>query len=202
MITSIDQLDENKKYSYADYLTWHNEEYWEILRGKVVKRGQTTTNHQILVGQLGFRLYDICKQKGYDLFFAPIDVCLFDIKSSFSDEFIFTVVQPDVCVICDLSKMEERGCFGAPDFIIEVKTKETSKKDLNDKFLIYQDYGVKEYWIISELDELIFVFDLDNNNKYQLRKIYAGDDTVINSKMIKEYSFVLKDLFSRKMVFN
>ena len=87
-------------------------------------------------------------------------------------------MQPDLYVVCDLSKMDDKGCLGAPDFIIEIVSPGSSKRDINDKFEIYQEHGVREYWIVNPNDKNIIVFVLDEKGKYQLKGMYAGDDKI------------------------
>ena len=70
------------------------------------------------------------------------------------------MVQPDICVICDPEKIEEKGCLGAPDWIIEILSKHTSTKDLTKKFEVYEECGVKEYWVVHPLDETVLVYIL------------------------------------------
>ncbi len=94
-----------------------------------------------------------------------------------NDNEITTVVQPDLCIICDPSIRDERGCNGAPDLIIEILSPSTSKKDVKNKFEIYEESGVKEYWIVDPIEELVDVFVL-KDNKYQLVKKYVNDDKV------------------------
>ena len=94
------------------------------------------------------------------------------------DEDIFTVIQPDICVICDLNKLERRGCTGAPDLIVEILSPHTSKKDLRDKFSLYEESKVPEYWVIYPEEEILEVFKLDQNEQYQYVKAYVKDDEV------------------------
>jgi Uma2 family endonuclease len=198
MITSIDQLDVNKKYSYADYLTWKFDEYVELLRGKVSRMAAPTKAHQRTVGRMN-TLWDVyLGNNPCQVFVAPFDVRLLDHKKSTKDKDVFTVVQPDVCVVCEESKLDDKGCIGAPDLVVEVLSPGTQKKDIEDKFELYEFNGVKEYWIVSNGDETIVVFDLDENVRFQFRKMYAGDETIIHSKVIQGFSFNLDRLFSAK----
>ena len=71
---------------------------------------------------------------------------------------IDTVVQPDICVVCDLSKLDDQGCNGAPDWILEILSPATSKKDLTEKFDIYQNAGVQEYWVVYPFEKIISAF--------------------------------------------
>ncbi|MCF8232516.1 MAG: Uma2 family endonuclease, partial [Bacteroidales bacterium] len=86
--------------------------------------------------------------------------------------------QPDIYVVCDLSKLDDRGCLGAPDLIIEIVSPDRVQRDVKEKFELYQDHGVKEYWIVNPNDENINVFVLDNQGKYQFKGMYAGDDKI------------------------
>lgn len=195
MITSIDQLDENKTYSYADYLTWKFEGYVELLRGKLSRMAAPNRLHQRLGLKLGYLLEGHLNDKRCEVNIAPFDVRLLDQKKSKADKDVFTVVQPDLCVVCDLSKLDTKGCVGAPDLIIEILSKGTQKKDIVDKFELYEFNEVKEYWIIAPQDETITVFDLIEEKGFQLRKIYTGDE-IIFSKCIEEFKFELPNLFN------
>ena len=175
MITSLDQLDLNKTYTYADYLKWQIDEYVELIRGKIVRMSPApSTTHQTVSGNLHGELYNYLKGKPCKVFAAPFDVRLNRIQN---DTQVTTVVQPDICVICDLSKIDERGCHGAPEFIIEILSPATSRKDVRDKFELYEEAGVLEYWIIEPLDKMVDVFVL-KDGKYALIRKYVSDDLV------------------------
>jgi Uma2 family endonuclease len=81
-------------------------------------------------------------------------------------------------VVCNLLKLDDRGCIGAPDLIIEIISPTNSQRDTKDKFEIYQSHGVREYWIVSPNDELVNVFVLDDSGKFQFKGLYAGDDKI------------------------
>lgn len=198
MITSIDQLDVNKKYSYADYLTWKFDEYVELLRGKLSRMAAPTSNHQRLAGRMNTLWDNFLENSPCKVFIAPFDVRLLDHKKSTADKDIYTVVQPDVCVICDKLKIDSKGCVGSPDLIVEILSPSTKKKDIEDKFELYEYNGVKEYWIVSVEDETILIFDLDDTGNYQFRKIYGDTESDIHSKIIEGFSFKLERLFSAK----
>ena len=198
MITSIDQLDVNKKYSYADYLTWKFDGYVELLRGKLFRMAAPTSNHQRLAGRMNTLWDNFLENSPCKVFIAPFDVRLLDHKKSTADKDIFTVVQPDVCVVCDKLKIDNKGCVGSPDLIVEILSPSTKKKDIEDKFELYEYNGVKEYWIVSVEDETILVFDLDDTGNYQFRKIYGDTESDIHSKTIEGFSFKLERLFSAK----
>ena len=143
-ITSISQLDPNGTYTYADYLTWQFTELVELLRGKIMRRMSAPTDrHQALVGSLFLEIGSHLRRSPCQVRVAPYDVRL-PKRGSTADEAIYTVVQPDVCVICDPSKIEPRGCLGAPDLIIEVASPRTAARDWKDKFDLYEEAGVGE----------------------------------------------------------
>jgi Uma2 family endonuclease len=116
------------------------------------------------------------KRKGKcEVHHAPFDV-RFPRNGETADEKIYTVVQPDVCVICDPSKLDDRGCIGAPDLIVEVQSVSTAKRDLNEKFNLYELSGVKEYWVVFPKDQAVTVFCLQEDGRYDQGTIYDKDN--------------------------
>ena len=197
MITDIGQLDINATYSYSDYLTWKFEGYVELLRGKISKMAAPSRNHQRIGGRI-FSILDMYLEKSRcQAFVAPFDVRLLDQKKiENNNRNIYSVVQPDVCVICDEKKLDDKGCEGSPDLIVEILSPSTKKKDLEDKYELYEFNGVQEYWIVSVNDETITVFDLNEQGKYQLRKIYADDESIITSKTVEGFTVKMERIFS------
>jgi len=176
-VDDINSLDLNGTYSYADYLLWRFQERVELIKGKIFKMSPAPrSTHQIVSGELYLQFANFLKGNKCSVFYAPFDVRLPRNREK-QETKLYNVVQPDLCVICDLSKIDERGCIGAPDLIIEILSPSSSKKDTQNKFELYQSSGVKEYWIVSTNDKLVMVFDLING-KYLLRKNYAGNDLV------------------------
>jgi len=171
-------LDLNKKYTYADYLTWLDDKRRELYNGFIrMMTPAPALRHQDVLGNLYLDFGNFLrKKKNCKVFPAPFDVRL-PVKGNKNKE-ITTVLQPDLTIICDPNKLDSKGCIGAPDMVIEISSPSTAKKDVEEKFLIYQKAGVKEYWIVHPNDQTVFVFLLDGNNKYQLKKMYAGDSKV------------------------
>jgi len=163
----------NQQYSYADYLTWTDDTMREIIDGVVysfsapiLKHARATRNF------LAKALSYITRRKGKcEIFTAPFDVRL-PVNGETDDDKIFNVVQPDICVICDPSKLEERGCIGAPDLVVEVISPSTGKRDMNEKFSLYENAGVGEYWIVFPNDGAVTVFLLQKNGKYNKGTTY------------------------------
>ena len=172
MITDINQLDLNKKYTYADYLTWQFDEMVELIRGRVFRMSPAPSRyHQEISSQLHIIIGSYLRKKSCKVYHAPFDVRLpLPVKKQTSNK-IDTVVQPDICVVCDLTKLDTQGCNGAPDWIIEILSPATSKKDLTEKFDIYQHAGVQEYWVVYPFEKTVSVFQLDSTGAYQLARI-------------------------------
>jgi Uma2 family endonuclease len=172
-------LDFNKRYTYADYLTWMDDVRRELFDGFIkLMTPAPSRKHQGISFNLSglFRNYLI--RKPCKAYYAPSDVRLPKPKSKKSDKDIYTVVQPDLYLVCDMSKLDDRGCLGAPDLIIEIISPKNSQRDTKDKFEIYQSSGVREYWIVHPNDETVNVFVLDASGKYQFMGLYAGDDKI------------------------
>ncbi len=166
IITDINQLDLSKKYTFDDYLTWRFKERVELIMGRIFRMTPASSaSHQGISVILSSELYGYLKGTPYRVYHAPFDVRL-PASGKSSDEEAETVVQPDICVICDLSKIDEKGCNGAPDLIIEIVSKSSIRKDLHEKYAIYEQAGVKEYWIVYPMEKSLTVFYLDDTGKY------------------------------------
>ena len=177
-ITSLSQLDFNGHYTYSEYLKWKFDEYVELIRGKVFPMSAPVSRHQRLVGNLHIEIGVFLKGKQCQTFISPFDVRLptYDEHGGLADD-TDTVVQPDLCVICDLNKIDRRGCNGAPDMMIEVLSPSTAKKDLNEKFNLYEEAGVKEYWVVFPDAQAINVYALQDG-KFELVDEYEEDAKV------------------------
>jgi len=158
-----------KRYSYADYLTWTDDVMREIIDGVVYAFSAPVRKHAgVVITFLKRALAYIDKRKGKGkckIYTAPFDV-RFPKDGETADNKIFDVVQPDIIVVCDPSKLDDKGCIGAPDLIVEAISPSTSKRDLNLKFSLYEKHGVKEYWVVYPNDEAVTVFLLQENGKY------------------------------------
>ncbi len=171
-INNINQLDFNKVYTYADYLLWKFEERVELLKGRIFKMSPAPNrNHQKISMNLVLELGTLFKNKSCELYSAPFDVRLSTTNKK--DEEIITVVQPDLCVVCDKSKLDERGCLGSPDLVVEILSPGNSKKEMKNKYELYEESGVKEYWIVNPLEEMIAIYTLRDG-------IYIGLKPVVD----------------------
>ena len=176
MVTTLEALDLNKKYSYADYLKWQLDEYVELLRGKIWRMSPSpSVAHQKISARLSGIFYQLFESHKCEYFHAPTDVRLFPKPS---DKEVNTVVQPDLFVLCDLSKLDEKGCQGAPDLIVEILSPSTSRKDAKDKFELYEEAGVREYWMVHPTEKYIHVFTLVEG-KFLRHQAYGDTDQLI-----------------------
>ncbi|TAN68106.1 MAG: Uma2 family endonuclease [Methylobacter sp.] len=180
-ITQLSQLDLNQTYSYADYLTWQFDEAVELIRGKIMLMSPApNVNHQRISMKFSYSLFKFFKDKECQVFAAPFDVRLYNRKQSvLANQDIYTVVQPDLCVICDPGKLDSRGCNGAPDWVIEILSKGNSKREMDVKYALYAESGVTEYWLVYPYEQAIYQFVLDDNNVYQLNKMYANNGIAV-----------------------
>lgn len=182
-ITSLDQLDSNKIYSYADYLTWKLKERVELLHGKIYAMSPAPASvHQRISSRLGFEVQLYLQNSGCEVFYAPFDVRLESVKP---DDKNLTVVQPDICVICDPKKIDKRGCIGAPDLVIEILSPGNTDKEMKFKFELYESAGVLEYWIVNPTEKVVFIYKL-------VKGIYVGHRPLIASDILQ--SSVLEGL--------
>ncbi len=174
-ITDISQLDLSKKYTYEDYLNWWFEERVELIKGFIYKMSPAPSNkHQVISSNLHRDISYFLKKKKCKVYHAPFDVRLQSKKDNKENT---TIVQPDICVICNPEIIDEKGCNGPPDTIIEILSPSSSKHDVKTKFALYQESGVKEYWIIDTIYKIVDVFVLQNG-KYNLVKKYVEDEKI------------------------
>ena len=188
-------LDLNKRYTYADYLTWLDDVRRELIEGFIKFLPAPRSVHAKVGYNISWHLGAIIKKhKGKcEVYPAPFDVRL-PKNGETADDKIYTVVQPDISVICDLSKIDRRGCCGAPDMIVEVLSPSTTKRDMNEKFILYENSGVKEYWVVHPKDRCINVFLLQENGKYNDGALYDWEGKV-PVHIFDDYHIDLEDIF-------
>jgi Uma2 family endonuclease len=181
------------KYSYADYLSWQMDEMVEIIKGKVFKSAAAAPRriHQKVSLIISNKIFNFLENKSCEVYTAPFDVRL-PIKSK-KNEDIFTVVQPDICVVCDQSKLDEAGCIGAPDLIIEILSPGSNRKELKYKYEVYEESGVKEYWVIHPNEQTLLVYTL-SSRKYVPSRLFSPGD-IVNSACIEGFSLDLEEVF-------
>ncbi len=182
-------------YTYKDYLTWADGKLRELYNGMVMTLSAPSSRHALVTSTILSNIsWFIKKRKGKcKVVHAPFDV-RFPKEGQTADDQITTVFQPDICVICDLSKIDERGCLGAPDLIVEVQSPSTAKFDMDQKFHVYESSGVKEYWVAFPKEKAITVFILQENGRYDDGTAYEYD-VKIPVHIFQGLEIDLKDLF-------
>lgn len=179
-------------YTYADYLKWNIEERLELIKGKVFRMSPApNTVHQILSRDLFGSIYKFLDDKSCQVFTAPFDVRL--PHKSKKDTDVITVVQPDICVVCDLAKLDKRGCIGAPDIVVEILSPSNNKKELRNKYEVYEAAGIREYWIVSPQNHSFLVYTLKAGRYSPSRLMAEGD--VVTSSVLEGFSLDLEELF-------
>lgn len=164
-----------QKYSYTDYLTWNQNERWELLDGVPYMQAAPSRIHQEISMELSTQFHTYLKGKTCRVFAAPFCVRL-DVEKNDND--VKNVVEPDITIVCDSSKLDERGCKGSPNMIIEILSIASGKNDKLIKFNKYEKAGVKEYWIVEPDQKLISVFILQANGSYGRPEIYSEEDKI------------------------
>lgn len=188
-ITSLSQLDLNGSYSYGDYLKWKFQERVEIIKGKIMAISPAPNRlHQRISMKLTKAFLDVFDSHQCELYVAP-----FDVRFPDSNGKIKTVVQPDLCVICDPNKLDEKGCIGAPDLIVEILSPGNSKREMKDKYELYQEQGVSEYWIVRPEEQHIQIYVLENGRYIGVQPVVEGD--VVTSIKFPALSFDTAGLY-------
>ncbi len=167
----------DKRFTYGDYLSWHDDERWELIRGEAFNMTPAPSRqHQSISGQLFLQFAIFLSDKPCKVYSAPFDVRLADADEP--EEEIRTVVQPDLLVVCDPAKLDDRGCKGAPDLIVEVLSPATARKDLKEKLTLYEKAGVREYWLADPAAKTVMVFKHGAERRYGRPEVYTDEDRV------------------------
>lgn len=190
---NFSDLDLDKTYSYADYLKWKFEERLELIKGHIFKMSPAPRRiHQKASAIVFYNLYDFLKNKQCDVYSAPFDVRL--PRKSKDDEEIITVLQPDICVVCDPAKLDDRGCIGAPDIVVEILSPGNNRKELQNKYEVYEESGVQEYWIIHPDENTFMKYSLNAEGLYQPSRLLTFGD-VVTTPVLPGFEMPLDDVF-------
>lgn len=193
-VFALADIDLSLTYSYAHYLNWLFDDRVELIKGKVVKMSPAPSPlHQEVSGSIFFSLYHYLRNKACKVYYAPFDVRF--PKGSLADKDIYTVLQPDICIICDTSKIDGRGCIGAPDIVIEILSPGNNKTELIHKYEIYEEFGVKEYWVVSPGDKTLLKYTLNKEWKFQSSKLFTLNEKVY-SEVLQGFELDLDEVFA------
>ena len=179
---------EDARYTYADYCMLDDGKRYEIIDGELHAMSPAPSwRHQEISSNLHGQLHVFLKNKKCKVFAAPFDVRLS------ADEKDDTVVQPDLVVICDHSKLSGTGCIGAPDLVIEILSPSTLRLDRADKLLLYQRTGVQEYWIADPEAKTVHAHILEGGRYFV--SCYANPDSAPVS-VLKGCTINLSEVFA------
>lgn len=192
-ISDVSQLDPNGYYTYEDYLTWTFSERVELYLGKLYLMSPgPNRRHQTISGHIYARMYFYFGQGDCELFSAPFDVRLpLSLEPGRND----TVIQPDLCVVCDKSKLDKQGCNGAPDLVIEILSGSNSPREMREKYTLYESSGVREYWLIQPETESVLVYTLNEEHIYIGHQPRTAADS-ISSIIFPELTIDLGEVFA------
>lgn len=195
-IVSLDQLDlANGLYSYADYLTWKFEQTVEIIKGKILPMAAPSRKHQETSWQLTLIIGNHFARHSCRAYAAPFDVRLYDKRrSAKANKDVFSVVQPDLCIVCDMQKLDDKGCLGAPDLVVEILSPGNSAKEMKTKKLLYEESAIREYWIFDPEHEIAFQFYLNEMGVYSPATIYVNDD-ILDCVIFPDLKITMKEVF-------
>ena len=190
-------LAPKERFTYRQYKTWPDSERWELIEGHAWAMSPAPTMwHQRFSRKLFTCLVNFLQGKPCEAFAAPFDVLL--PEGDEADDEVDTVVQPDIVVYCDTSKLTREGACGAPDLVIEILSPSTSKKDLNEKYRLYEKHGVREYWVVDPSAWSVAVYRLEAGGSYDSGELRdrLGDVSPIASRVLEGFSVDPEKLFA------
>lgn len=187
----------DERWTYADYSRWPEDERWELIEGQAWSMSPAPLlRHQRIARKLFTRLANLLEGKTCEVFIAPFDILL--PSGDEDDEDVETVVQPDIAVYCDRSRLTERGGRGAPDLVIEILSPSTAKRDLNDKFRLYEKHGVREYWVVDPGNKSIQLWSIKADGRYDDGELSEslGERGSIESRVLEGFAVEPGELFA------
>ena len=166
---------EKTGYTFADCLGWDEKERAEIIGGEGLMMAPPSRIHQKISGEIFRQLANFLEGKRCEVYSAPFGVRLFE-KDGDRPEDVDTVVEPDITVVCDTSRLDQHGCKGAPELVMEILSPSSRRHDMLVKLNLYQRAGVREYWIVNPDDKDVQVFLLDGSGLFRVHGFYGRED--------------------------
>ena len=181
-------------YTYRMYCEMLDDENrYEIIDGVPYMMAAPSRRHQDVLREIFLRLGIFLQGKKCTVYMSPFDVRL-AIYGEIDDETI-NIVQPDIMVFCDRSKLDDKGAIAAPDIAIEILSPATAKNDRYRKFILYEKAGVKEYWIVDMIYEAVEIF-FNDNGKFRLHELLQNGD-IITSSVLEGLEIKVPDIFTQ-----
>ena len=169
---------ERERYGWAEYLRWPEDERYELVEGVPYSMSPAPgRRHQEISGEMFHQMYSALRGGPCRVFHAPFVVKL----SADEADDAPTVLQPDITITCDRSKLTDQGVSGAPDLVVEIVSSDSGLADRRRKFDLYQAYGVSEYWIVDQGESLVEVYLLDSDGRYLRAGVYGREDRLAAS---------------------
>lgn len=198
MITSLEQLDFSKKYTYSDYILWKFKERVELFRGMIFPMAAPSPIHQEVSSNLHGFIWNHLRKSKCKVYSAPFDVRLPLPEAKITIEKLDTVVQPDICVVCDPSKIGKRSCVGAPDLVVEILSPGNSKREMKDKFELYEEAGVLEYWVVDPIHKNVLSYRLKDQKFVGVTPPFTDEDQ-LTSAVLDGLAIDLSEIFSAEV---
>jgi Uma2 family endonuclease len=190
-LQKVEEPDLAGYYNASDYLEWTFEGFVELIKGKIVKMSSPASAHQVVSRQLLKVMIAHFDRQPCQLFHAPYDVYFVHEWEDFKQA--RNIVQPDICIICDRNKIKRLGCVGAPDLVVEILSPSSIRKDVGDKFSLYEQYGVKEYWIVNPVEGTITLNVLEDGTYRTLTPKAKGE--ILHSVLFPDLAVDLETVF-------
>jgi Uma2 family endonuclease len=186
----IEDYDEDRRYTYADYLEWEGPERYQLINGEVFQMASPSVTHQGILMELSNQFANWLRGKPCQVFAAPLDVRLFPQKDK-SDN---TVVQPDLLVVCDKDKLSKGSVDGAPDLVVEIVSPSNTHSELFLKYQYYMQAGVREYWTIDPERKKVQVHIYEDG--HYISTLYEKNDHVAVT-ILPGLNIALEELWAR-----
>jgi len=183
---------EKERYTFADVLTWGENEHIEIIDGGAVMMAPPLRVHQSVLSALFLQIGNYLQGKSCKVYPAPFAVRPFE-KDGDAPEDVDTMLEPDITVVCDPDKLDKYGCKGAPDMVIEILSPSTRRHDLTVKYRLYQRAGVREYWIVDPDGKIVQVFRLEDGF-YGAADVYTSGSVPVG--IWEDFSIDLSQVFT------
>lgn len=186
---------DNKLYTYEDYLKFSEDEIVEIIDGRISAMSPAPSRiHQEIIMEISAEIRNYIKSNNGSckVYPAPFDVVLIDEDQDAKES--KNIVQPDISVICDKNKLTDKGCTGSPDMIVEIISQYNPRNDYIKKLNLYEQFNVKEYWIVNPMKKNILVYILTENG-YGMPDMYTFNDKV-KVNIYDDLEIDFKSLFS------
>ena len=172
---TVKQTEE--RYTYADYLQWDDGKRRELIDGTAVAMTPAPSRqHQQILGELFRQIANFLSDKSCEVYIAPFDVRL--PKAGELEQDVSTVVQPDLSVVCDKRKLDDKGCNGVPDLVIEIISPESAKRDLGLKLSAYERAGAREYWVVHPGEKTVMIFSINDVGEYGKPVVYGEGEEI------------------------